>query len=52
MQVEKESMSVGLKKEDTLDRARWRVGVGEIAARLGEIRPTPFLGINPDKNWN
>ena len=35
MQVEKESRSVGLKKEDALNRARWRVGVGEIAARVG-----------------
>ena len=31
---EKESRSVGLKKEDALNRARWRVGVGEIAARV------------------
>ena len=29
-QVE-ESKSVGLEREDTLNRARWRVGVGEIA---------------------
>ena len=35
MQVEKESRSVGLKKEDALNRARWRLGVGEIAARVG-----------------
>ena len=35
-QVERESKSVGLeKKEDALNRARWRVGVGEIAARVG-----------------
>ena len=31
MQVEKESKSVGLEKEDALNQARWRVGVGEIA---------------------
>ena len=30
MQVEKESRSVGLKKEDALNQARWRVGVGKI----------------------
>ena len=35
MQVEKESRNVGLKKEDVLNQARWRVGVGEIAARVG-----------------
>ena len=35
MQVEKESKSVGLEKEDTTNRARWRVGVGEIAIRVG-----------------
>ena len=34
-QVEKESNSVGLKKEDAKNRARWRVGVGEIAGRVG-----------------
>ena len=34
-QVEKESKSVGLKKEDAKNQARWRVGVGEIAARVG-----------------
>ena len=34
-QVEKESKSVDLKKEDAKNRARWRVGVGEIAGRMG-----------------
>ena len=34
-QVEKESKRVGLEKEDTFNRARWRVGVGEIAVRVG-----------------
>ena len=33
--VDKESKSVGLEKEDALNRARWRVGVGEIAVRVG-----------------
>ena len=40
MQVEKESKSVGLEKKDAMNRARWRVGVREIAA-----------GVNPDQNW-
>ena len=31
----KESRSVGLKKEDALNQARWRVEVGEVAARVG-----------------
>ena len=35
MQVEKESKSVGLEKKDALNQARWRVGVGEIAVRVG-----------------
>ena len=35
MQVEKGSKSVGLEKEDALIRARWRMGVGEIAVRVG-----------------
>ena len=50
-QVEKESKSVRLEKEDALNPARWRVGVGEIAVRVGEIWPSPFTGINPDQNW-
>ena len=47
--MEKESKSVGLEKEDALNRARWRVGVGEIAFRVGYIRPPLFMGINPIK---
>ena len=35
MQVEKESKSVGLEEEDAMNRARWRVGVGEISVRVG-----------------
>ena len=34
-QVEKESKSIGLEKENALNQARWRVGVGEIAVRVG-----------------
>ena len=34
-QVEKESESVVLEKEDTLNRTRWRVRVGEIAVKVG-----------------
>ena len=33
--VEKENKSANLEKEDALNRARWRVGVGEIAVRVG-----------------
>ena len=35
MQVEKESKSVGLEQKDAMNRARWRVGVREIAAKVG-----------------
>ena len=35
VQVEKEGKCVGLEKEDALNRARWRAGVGEIAVRVG-----------------
>ena len=35
MQVEKESKSVGLEREDALNRVRWRVGVEEIVVRVG-----------------
>ena len=50
-QVEKESKSVGLEKEDALNQVRWRVGVGEIAVRVGKIQPPPSMGINPNQNW-
>ena len=33
--MEKESKSVGSEKEDVMNRARWRVGGGEIAVRVG-----------------
>ena len=33
--MENESKSVGLEKENVMNRARWRVGVGEIAVRMG-----------------
>ena len=36
MQVEKDSMSVGLEKKDAMNRVRWRVGVRE-----------PAAGVNP-----
>ena len=35
MQVEKESKSVGLEKKDAMNRERGRVGVREIAAKVG-----------------
>ena len=34
-QVEKESKSVSLEKRDAMNRVKWRVGVGEIAVRVG-----------------
>ena len=34
-QVEKESKSVGLEKKGVMNQARWRVAVGEIAAKVG-----------------
>ena len=34
-QVEKESKSVDLEKEDVMNQARWRVGVAQIAVRVG-----------------
>ena len=33
--IKKESKNVGLKKEDATNQVRWRVGVGEIAVRVG-----------------
>ena len=34
MQVEKESKSVGLEKEDAMNQVRWRVGIGDITVRV------------------
>ena len=45
MQVEKESKSVGLEKKDTMNRARWRMGVREIAAGVNPA--TPIYGDKP-----
>ena len=48
MQVKKESKIVGLEKEDVMNRARWRVGVGEIGVRaLGVNLATPIYGDKP-----
>ena len=33
-QVEKESKSFGLEKKEAMNRARWRVGFGEILAKV------------------
>ena len=35
IQVERESKGVSLEKEDALNHARWRVGVGKIAITVG-----------------
>ena len=43
MQVEKEGRSVGLEKEDALNRARWRVEVGELDVVVGVNPATPIL---------
>ena len=43
MQVEKESKSIGMEEKDAINRARWRVGVREIAAAV--VNPaTPVYG--------
>ena len=44
-QVEKESKSVSLEKKDATNRARWRVGVREIAAGVNPA--TPVYGDKP-----
>ena len=45
MQEEKESKSVGLEKKDTMNRARWRVGVREIVTGVNVA--TPVYGDKP-----
>ena len=49
--MEKERKTVGLEKKDAMNRARWRVGVGEIAAKVGVNPATRFTGIILDQNW-
>ena len=39
MQMEKESKSVRLEKKDSMNIARWRVGVREIAAGVNPANP-------------
>ena len=34
MQMEKETKSLGLEKKDAMNRARWRMGVGENAVKI------------------
>ena len=50
-QVKKVSENVGFEKEDAMNRTRWRVGVEEIAVRVGQIRPPPFTGLDPHQKW-
>ena len=44
--MEKESKSVGFEKKDDMNRARWRVGVREIATGVNPATPV-YL----DQNW-
>ena len=44
--LEKESKSVGLEKKDAMNQARWRVGVGELAVRVGYVNPATGLILN------
>ena len=39
MQVERESKSVGLEKMDVMNRARWRMGLREIATGVNVATP-------------
>ena len=43
-QVEKESVKVGVRREDALCLSRWSVGVNKIAAELRRIRPPSLVG--------
>ncbi|XP_067034762.1 uncharacterized protein [Acropora muricata] len=45
MQVENENKSVGLERKDAMNRARWRMGVREIAAGINPA--TPVYGDKP-----
>ena len=43
MQVEEEITKVGLRKEDTLRKTKWSVGVNMIADGLNRIWPAQFV---------
>ena len=43
-QVEEESVKVGLRREDTICRSKWSVGVNKIAACLRLIWPPSLVG--------
>ena len=43
-QVEKKTGKIGLKKENALNRAKWRGGVQAIAEGMGCIRQSPLRG--------
>ena len=45
-QVEEESMKIGLRREDTLCRSKWSVGVNQIAAGLRRIWSPSLVGVN------
>ena len=43
-QVDKESVKVGLRREDALFRSKWSVGINQIGARLRRIWPPSLVG--------
>ena len=47
-QVEESIKNVGLKKEDALDRAKWKEGAKLIAPGVRCIRPPSLTGTKPD----
>ena len=51
-EVEKESKSIGLEKEDVLNRARLRMGVGDIDVRVGSNPATSVYRDKPESKLN
>ena len=52
MEIEKESVKVGLRKENALCQSKWSVGVDKIIAGLNESVHPHLLRILPDfKYW-
>ena len=43
-QLKEETEKIGLKKEDALNRAKWKDGVQAIAEKMGWIRPSLLRG--------
>ena len=51
-EVVKQVEEIGLKKEDAIDRSKWRKAVNKLSQVMGQIRPSLLTETKPDlKHW-